>query len=610
MTPSQRRRPRQQASSQEHQYADDITVGSQSFISALTTGTTYTNRSTTSSSMMSNFSTASNNNNGRKRRNNYHQRKRDEDMSTIYDNDEEDTAYESRSRSRHYRDDDDDNDNMTIFSRYNRFTASIMTANNSQVKNILTVFIMSICCVAILNSSIQLHHDDYKSSKKTALSLLQQEELISQNAHDVVVFPPGMMRGQQQLDINAAEDEENGTVHEGAERNLQWKYEPETVELREQHPLVHRPNLDQMKVLSPETNINIAYDKPPNEPLSICGRPAAVTPEQDQQIMTKFQSKCKPVGPNDPILLIEGVETFGRTGNNLIEFLHALERAQNEGLTVGIMIDSWVLPVITTMWMAIQNNDMEGWRQHMENTFCIKMLSRDELSIYTNIIHMETRDLFMYKTRQSLPDYVEFQTYHIRNLFRNYNTGVGVNIRNHNVNDMCTGINALFGPDKRSSQKYSVIHSQNLEGYAGHELLGRVAKNSGCDPEAALNMEPEYIKAILEPIGMLNHPIVFLTDHQRPEILKRLRADKDIGPMIHLVPYEASWVGGDITLGIMADAFIGNPASTFSGFIAKSRLALGFEGNYLFRAKNENGEWEEVCEKRCVFWKRMLWNMA
>lgn len=519
-------------------------------------------------------------------------------MSTI--NDDEDDTRESRSRYSSASSFDDDD--RTIFSRYNRLT-STMTPNNTHGKNILTVSVFLIGCIMILNSSVQLQHEDYKNSKNAALSLIQQEQLISRNAHSLVSLPPGMIRG-------SATQDDGSAINEETERNLQWTWEPETVELREQQPLLPRPNVDHLKILSPQTNTNIAYDKPPNEPLSICGRPAAITPEQDQEIMTNFLSTCKPVGLNDPILLIEGVETFGRTGNNLIEFLHALERAQNEGMTVGIMIDSWVVPVITTMWMAIQNNDMDGWRQHMERTFCIKMLSQDDLSNYTNIIHMETRELFMYKTRQSLPDYVEFQTYHIRNLFRNYNTGVGMDIRHRDVNDMCTGINGLFGPDKLSSQIYSVIHSRNLEGYAGHELLGRVAKNSGCDPEAALNMEPEYIKAILEPIGMLNHPIVFLTDHQRPEILERLRADKDIGPLIHLVPDEASWVGGDITLGIMANAFIGNPASTFSGFIAKSRLALGLKGNYLFRAKNANGEWEEVCEERCVFWKRMLWNMA
>ncbi len=558
---------------------------------------------------MSSYSTATTkttiSNYGAKRRNT-HPRRTDY-MSTI--NDDEEEGYESN-RSTRYSSASSvgSDDDRTITSRYNPTTPK---NNTTPVKNILTVAILVIGCVMILNSSIQLQHDDYKkSNNKSASSLIQREELISRNAHDVVSYPPGMKPDEGQG--SAPDDEEESNTQ--MERNLQWKYEPETVELRKPHPLVHRPNVDHLKVLSPQANFNIAYDRPPpnEEPLSICGRPAAIPPEQDLEIMTKFQSNCKPVGPDDPILLIEGVETFGRTGNNLIEFLHALERAQNEGMTVGIMMDSWLMPVLTTMWMAIQNDDMEGWKDHMERTFCVKMLSHEDLPNYTNIIQMETRDLFMYKTRQSLPDYVEFQTYHLRNLFRNYNSGVGRDIRHRNVNDMCTGIHGLFGTDQQqlSSQIYSVIHSRNLEGRAGHELLGRVAKNSGCDPEAALNMEPEYIKAILEPIGMLNYPIVFLTDHQRPEILERLRADPDIGPMIHLVPDEASWVGGDITLGIMANAFIGNPASTFSGFIAKSRLALGFEGNYLFRGKNASGKWEEVCEKRCVFWKRMLWNMA
>lgn len=527
-------------------------------------------------------------------------------MSTINDDDDD-------SRSEYTSSGDNDDDDMTIISRHTSTSTTTTPNNTTQMKNILTASIIVIGCILFLNSSMQLQHeDDYSNNSNNSYKggsassdlsfITKQEDLISRNAHNLISFPPPMIRGLQQGG-STEDEEENDIINEEEttdnDRNLQWIYEPETVELREQHPLISRPNLDNLQVQSLLV-----------KPLSICGRPAAISPEQDQQIMNKFQSNCQPVGPNDPILLIEGVETFGRTGNNLIEFFHSLEKAQNEEMTVGVMLDSWLVPVITSMWMAIQdNNDMGTWKQHMELTFCIKMLSRDDLSKYTNIIHMETRDLFMYKTRQTLPDYIEFQTYHIRNLFRNYNTDVGVDIRHRNVNDMCSGIKGLFGPDKQSSQIYSVIHSRNLES-AGHELLGRVAKNSGCDPEAALNMEPEYIKAILEPIGMLNYPIVFLTDHQRPEILKRLLADKDIGPMIHLVPDEASWVGGDITLGIMSNAFIGNPASTFSGFISKSRLALGFDKNYLFRAKNENGEWEDVCEQRCVFWKRILWNMA
>eukprot|EP00573_Skeletonema_grethae_P003314 CAMPEP_0201691540 /NCGR_PEP_ID=MMETSP0578-20130828/4687_1 /ASSEMBLY_ACC=CAM_ASM_000663 /TAXON_ID=267565 /ORGANISM="Skeletonema grethea, Strain CCMP 1804" /LENGTH=81 /DNA_ID=CAMNT_0048176771 /DNA_START=99 /DNA_END=340 /DNA_ORIENTATION=- len=80
MTPSQRRRQRH---SQEHQYADDITIGSQSDISALTTGTTAT---------MSTFSTvtaADSTNFGTKRRNTHPRRRIKDNMSTINDDEED-----------------------------------------------------------------------------------------------------------------------------------------------------------------------------------------------------------------------------------------------------------------------------------------------------------------------------------------------------------------------------------------------------------------------------------------------------------------------------------------------------------------------------------------
>lgn len=74
-----------------------------------------------------------------------------------------------------------------------------------------------------------------------------------------------------------------------------------------------------------------------------------------------------------------------------------------------------------------------------------------------------------------------------------------------------------------------MVHSRSLES-AAEKIMSYVSAATGCDPVAALEMEPEYVKAILEPLGMLNHPIVFMTDHQRPEILERLMADPDLPP--------------------------------------------------------------------------------
>ena len=124
-------------------------------------------------------------------------------------------------------------------------------------------------------------------------------------------------------------------------------------------------------------------------------------------------------------------------------------------------------------------------------------------------------------------------------------------------------------------------------------------------------MEPEYVRAILEPLGMLGSPILFITDNQRPEILERLLEDPDIGPNIQLIPPDASWIGGDITAALMADVFIGNPASTFSGFIAKSRVALGYhDTTYMFRKKDDDGKWVDACSKICIYDRKIMHAMS
>eukprot|EP00581_Thalassiosira_minuscula_P013980 CAMPEP_0183716296 /NCGR_PEP_ID=MMETSP0737-20130205/10264_1 /TAXON_ID=385413 /ORGANISM="Thalassiosira miniscula, Strain CCMP1093" /LENGTH=427 /DNA_ID=CAMNT_0025945547 /DNA_START=84 /DNA_END=1367 /DNA_ORIENTATION=+ len=338
-------------------------------------------------------------------------------------------------------------------------------------------------------------------------------------------------------------------------------------------------------------------------PIRICDRDAPIPYDLDI-LMHERYGRC-PLLDRPPerttILLLEGVETFGRTGNNLIEFFHSLQYARDQDVVVGIMAGSWPTHLLTPMWMAIQNDDGGAWQMLLEKAFCVKFIdSYSEVEKYDEVLRLDTRTLFTYKQYGPLNKYIEFQAHVLRHLWRSYNTGVGVDMRGRPVRDMCSVIDALFGR-KKSSTKYSVIHSRSLEGYPGILLLGKIAARSGCDPLAALNMDPEYVKAILKPLGMLDHPILFLTDHQKPEILERLLADPEIGPNIHLAPEESSWVGGDITAALMADAFIGNPASTFSGFIAKSRIALGYDTNYLFRKKKFNGEWVNTLDFRYIF---------
>jgi len=366
-------------------------------------------------------------------------------------------------------------------------------------------------------------------------------------------------------------------------------------------------------------------------PLSVCERLAPISHEKDLQILSKYKSQCtanKSKTPQDTsLLLLEGVKTYGRTGNNLIEFLHAMQYAKDYGHTVAIKHGSWPIQrLITDMWMSVQDDvrsrhsserqeKMKEWYTFFEEQFCVQMISPEyDLSIYKDVIRMDTKDLFMFQHDNSISnfdEYVEYQGYLIRTLFRHYNKGYGVNLRNQPVKDMCSVLDTMFVNQDMNTIKYSVIHSRSLEGEPGKFLLGRIAEFSGCDDQAALDMTPEYIKSILTETDMLNHPIIFITDGQRPEILERLLADPDIGPQIHLIPEETSWVGGDITIAITSTVFIGNPASTFSGFIAKSRVALGFDKSYLFRKKDgDTGKWTDVCGRNCIYNKAIMRSMS
>jgi hypothetical protein len=329
-----------------------------------------------------------------------------------------------------------------------------------------------------------------------------------------------------------------------------------------------------------------------NEPFYICNRPA--------DLGIKAQHATCPGSTNsNQLLLLDGTDTYGRTGNNLIEFLHALQYSRDNDIQLGIRYGSWAMRVLLRMWLEVKD-DQSQWEADFEKAFCIKLIhSKQELKQWDNVIQMDTKALLLYKSNQSFEEYASFQQHALRTLFQNYNTGKGTTLGGVSTRSMCEGIDALFGKDS-SSAIYSVIHLRQLE-KVGYQILGAVAKRTGCDPRAAIEMRPDYIRAILKPLGMLQHPIVIITDDRNQEAIQRLLDDPEIGPKIALIPREASWRGGDMTLGIMSNVFIGNPASSFSGFIAKSRMALGKGHNYLFRARGSEGRWQTVCGDSCVF---------
>lgn len=325
----------------------------------------------------------------------------------------------------------------------------------------------------------------------------------------------------------------------------------------------------------------------------ICGRPANLGTS------TPKESDCPGLNSNT-ILLLEGTQTYGRTGNQLIEFLHALQYARDNDIILGVKYGSWAMRLLNRMWLAVADVDQSEWEVTFQNSFCVRIIhSNQELKQWNNVIRMDTKDLLLYKSNASFQQYASFQQHTLRTLFQNYNTGEGTTLAGFPTRSMCEGVDTLFGIDRKSAI-YSVIHLRKLE-EVGYAILGNVAKHTGCDPRAAIEMRPDYVRTILKPLGMLHHPIVIISDGQHQDAIQRLIDDSEIGPKITLVPQESSWKGGDMMLGILSNVFIGNPASSFSSFIAKSRLAMGKGHNYLFRARDGEGRWQTVCGDSCVF---------
>lgn len=315
-------------------------------------------------------------------------------------------------------------------------------------------------------------------------------------------------------------------------------------------------------------------------------------------------------------MLLQGYKSHGNPWDHLRSFLNALQFARDNEIQLAITHDSWAMNAITYMYMV--HGEIDAWKPRIEHTLCVKIFrSAEEMrkenwrrfGIFGGILGVDMqRDLAEYFSSYLSPNNPKDETvsqhlYALRTLFHNHNSGMGIDQNKREVGDMCSGLNSLFLAESRSSTVYSVIHHEYLDGLRGRHLLEGVAFLTESDPMAALDMQPDYVKSILAPLGMLNHPIVIITDNQNKVGLRRLMADPDIGPLIQIVPEEACWLGGDITLGALANVFIGNQASSLSTFIARSRVSMGFGNNYLFRAKDVNGQWTTVCGDECLFLK-------
>jgi hypothetical protein len=146
-------------------------------------------------------------------------------------------------------------------------------------------------------------------------------------------------------------------------------------------------------------------------------------------------------------------------------------------------------------------------------------------------------------------------------------------------------------------------------GSLAHWIKNRT--NVTIDRKVPCLLTPNYIESILRSKDALHYPIYVISDGQYIDVIHNLQNHPSFGENVKVIPNEASWVGGDMMLGVLSSIFIGTPISTLSGNIARARVALGFDPttNILFPSmKSVNkSEWRNSCEEtKCLYDIRYL----
>lgn len=117
--------------------------------------------------------------------------------------------------------------------------------------------------------------------------------------------------------------------------------------------------------------------------LQVCDCKALITHEEDMEMSQKYRSWHLLTNPakKTKISLLEGWQSFGWTGNNLIEILHSLKYGRDNGYIVAIRYWAWPMHKITDMWMVIQDDidlwtstKYNPWRQFVEQLLCVKIV--------------------------------------------------------------------------------------------------------------------------------------------------------------------------------------------------------------------------------------------
>ncbi|GFH52096.1 hypothetical protein CTEN210_08572 [Chaetoceros tenuissimus] len=281
-----------------------------------------------------------------------------------------------------------------------------------------------------------------------------------------------------------------------------------------------------------------------------------------------------------PEILI-GYDNFNhvQTNNHLNAIFHAIDYANDHGSGLVLYRHGWAVRVLRLLFGGRSNNT-QTWEKGIERQLGIRITSSRHRGL-----RKSGDEMYYYHTQQSLDALSRKRNSMWRYLWSNLTSPTGKLYEKEE--DMCKSIKSVS-----PSRTYVVIHSRWMKNDGCLRRLGSLAQriknntNIQIDRKEPCKLSPSYIEKILRKSNSLHYPIYFISDGRNLNVVEKLKKDRIYGPNVHQI--NQSFVGADMTLGVLSTVFIGTPISTVSGNIARSRLALGRNPNtnFLFPLKN------------------------
>lgn len=340
----------------------------------------------------------------------------------------------------------------------------------------------------------------------------------------------------------------------------------------------------------------------------MCERPTPLFEFMDDPT-AKFSSQKHP--KRSKLLLLKDSQTSEVADWNAL--FHAFDYAHYNDMDLGLTMDSWAMKTIHKMFMQdFYSSILNGKAataataaELMETELGVRIITDENQikSLYEVVESGSPQDLLNYQPALFiLNDWKEVMEYHIyilQRLFRHYNRGNGFDINRNDLEEMsltpqaCSTLHFLFGDSK---MPYVVIHAKDADPGAGDVApLGSLTTS-------------QYMHSVLKEIGMYEYPIVLISDESTASqmVEEELKMDPNIAKNLRIIYSRTDLTGPEVMVGILGSVFIGSPASSTSGFIARSRYALGYRGSTFMFNKATLMQWKDECKDDCVFHPRIM----